>query len=139
MAPTGRATPRLSSLSLSRHNGHGRACRRPTRLGRALLGGTLPVRFPLRYMTTIIQLRAPSNPPSVAASMPAARAASVCNFIIDQTPGLIFLRSAYEAGGGAPPPPNVVVSSSTANLPAASGSRSPPARRARSGEGGDES
>src|SRR5580704_6013669 len=75
MAPTGRATPRLSSLPLSRHNGHGRACRRPTRLGRALLGGTLPVRFPLRHMTTIIQLRAPSNPPSVAASMPAARVA----------------------------------------------------------------
>src|ERR1700726_2197958 len=29
--------------------------------------------------------------------MPAASAASVCNFIIDQAPGLIFLRSAYEA------------------------------------------
>src|SRR5260370_20560920 len=34
-------------------------------------------------------------------AMPAASAASVCNFIIAQTPGLIFLRSAYEAGGGA--------------------------------------
>src|SRR3984893_8401959 len=34
-------------------------------------------------------------------AMPAASVASVCNFIIDQTPGLIFLRSAYEAGGGA--------------------------------------
>src|SRR6195256_3724946 len=34
-------------------------------------------------------------------AMPAASAASVCNFIIDQTPGLIFLRSAYEVGGGA--------------------------------------
>src|SRR3981189_761263 len=33
--------------------------------------------------------------------MPTAIAASVRNFIIDQTPGLIFLRSAYEAGGGA--------------------------------------
>jgi hypothetical protein len=31
--------------------------------------------------------------------MPAASAASVRNFIIDQTPSLIFLRSAYEAGG----------------------------------------
>ena len=40
--------------------------------------------------------------------------------------GLIFLRSAYEAG--------VVVSSSTANLPAANGTRSPRARRARSQE-----
>src|SRR5260370_8777561 len=33
--------------------------------------------------------------------MPTAIAAIVRNFIIDQTPGLIFLRSAYEAGGGA--------------------------------------
>src|ERR1700738_1758562 len=104
-------------------------------VGRRVLAARCWVaRFPLRYMTTIIHLRAPSNPPNVAASMPAARAASVCNFIIDQTPGLIFLRSAYEAGGGAPPPPDVVVSSSTANLPAASGSRSPRARRARSRE-----
>src|SRR6201990_753043 len=35
--------------------------------------------------------------------MPTAIAASVCNFIIDQTPGLIFLRSGYEAGGSNAP------------------------------------
>src|SRR5258707_15024635 len=35
--------------------------------------------------------------------MPTAIAASVRNFIIDQTPWLIFLRSAYEAGGSNAP------------------------------------
>src|SRR5258707_10099238 len=35
--------------------------------------------------------------------MPTAIAASVCNFIIDQTPWSIFLRSAYEAGGSNAP------------------------------------
>jgi hypothetical protein len=43
-------------------------------------------------------------------AMPAASAASVCNFIIDQCLGLIFLRSAYEAGVGAHRPPPGVVS-----------------------------
>jgi hypothetical protein len=43
-----------------------------------------------------------------------------------------ILRSAYEAGGEAHPRPGEVVNSSTANLPAASGSRSPRVLRARS-------
>src|ERR1700752_2218808 len=35
--------------------------------------------------------------------MPTAVAASVCNFIIDQTPWSILLRSAYEVGGSNAP------------------------------------
>src|ERR1700732_3627852 len=63
--------------------------------------------------------------------MPAAIAASVRNFIIDQTPWLIFLRGAYEAGGSNAPA-GAAFRSSSANLPAASGKRSPGAPRARS-------
>jgi hypothetical protein len=52
---------------------------------------------PLRQLPGETPEIASTNATPVSA-MPTASAASVCNFIIDQTPGLIFLRSAYEAG-----------------------------------------